>query len=159
MAAIAAAAGSEPPPAGGVPDTYPGLRVHPVEESSAADRATPVISEPTPPEREIAATVQIPRGELMQEPAPPVVAGPRPCPVCGEAVQPGERFCIGCGAQIPPDFFAQAAPPSGWSRPTGSSSGGQPAAPAAQTVECPHCHFVNPIANRFCQGCGSRLAG
>jgi hypothetical protein len=149
MEATIAAAEPEPLPSRGLADTYPGLRAQPA----------PGVPEALPSEWEIAPTIQIPRRVAIPDPDAPAAAGPRPCPTCGEAVQPGERFCIGCGSQIPPGFFEQAAPPSGWSRPAAAAGTADAPASSDATVECQNCRYVNPAGNRFCQGCGSRLAG
>lgn len=131
-----------------------GLRWQPVEEVAREGPSATTAGQP-PPQRDVAPTIQIarPRAPAADDAAPPTI-GPRPCPRCGETVQPGERFCIGCGAAIPPSLFAQ--PASAWARPP-EGAGAVP--PATQPIECPRCRFVNPPANRFCQGCGTRLAG
>jgi len=52
-----------------------------------------------------------------------------PCTACGGGVEPGDNFCIGCGAAI-----------------------------ASEVPKCPHCGAFVDGDDRFCIGCGNRLA-
>jgi len=89
-----------------------------------------------------------PTPEVVQQPQAPgvgrTVVGPAPvagvavsnkCPSCGAPYQPGQRFCLQCGAPL-----------------------GQPAAqPAPEVQSCPNCHAAVPAGSRFCPFCGAHL--
>jgi predicted RNA-binding Zn-ribbon protein involved in translation (DUF1610 family) len=60
-------------------------------------------------------------------------AGPS-CPSCGRAYQAGDRFCVGCGAELP--------------------------AVAATALTCPSCGATLREGDQFCSKCGHNvLAG
>jgi predicted amidophosphoribosyltransferase len=62
----------------------------------------------------------------------------RACPACGEAYQPGDRFCVRCGGPLP--------------------QGEQVKSPLPQTGPvCPSCGAALQEGDRFCAKCGYTL--
>ena len=67
----------------------------------------------------------------MSEPAPtPTLAG-TVCPVCGEPLLPGDRYCEGCGH----DLLDQSRP---------------------VTATCAHCGATAEITDGYCDRCGMK---
>ena len=60
------------------------------------------------------------------------------CPACGEAYQPGDRFCVRCGGALPAASPVKATP--------------APAGPV-----CPSCGAALQEGDRFCAKCGHTL--
>jgi predicted RNA-binding Zn-ribbon protein involved in translation (DUF1610 family) len=54
------------------------------------------------------------------------------CPACGRAYQPGDRFCVGCGAGLPEV--------------------------ASVAMVCPSCGAALRDGDRFCPKCGHNMA-
>ncbi len=65
------------------------------------------------------------------------------CPICGEPIIAGDRFCEACGNELPHTEPAAAEPEP-------------PAAPTA-TVSCPSCGSVGEPVDGYCGNCGMRL--
>ncbi|MBM4359360.1 MAG: FHA domain-containing protein [Deltaproteobacteria bacterium] len=89
------------------------------------------------------------------------------CPYCGKQNQDHYRFCLGCGAELPPPGAAPSAPAGGHGivdEETVGGTGAPVAAPAEPAPPpepppgtCPECSTVNPPTNRFCASCGCKL--
>ncbi|MEJ2208470.1 MAG: zinc ribbon domain-containing protein [Anaerolineae bacterium] len=82
---------------------------------------------PTWSDRQIESAVQRIRQARQQ--------GALACPDCGLGYQPGDRFCVRCGAELP--------------LPEGTAAGGR---------VCPSCGAVVRPDELFCARCGHRLA-
>lgn len=63
------------------------------------------------------------------------------CARCGSANTPSNRFCVSCGAALPPVASAPAPVPAASTAP----------------VSCGRCQGTNPGGTRFCQFCGAPL--
>jgi len=59
-----------------------------------------------------------------------------PCPKCGTPNMPGARFCISCGAELPPTR----------------------AEVKAESLACPKCGVENKAGSKFCHSCGAVLS-
>lgn len=73
-------------------------------------------------------------GQIRQSRA----ASGRTCAACGRAYQPGDRFCIGCGADLP--------------QPAADADGADATGPA-----CPECSAALREGDQFCAKCGHSL--
>ena len=64
------------------------------------------------------------------------------CPTCGQASQPGDRFCVRCGGAL----FQPQTDPAG---------AGQTGAPGTQpSLVCPSCGTTIREGDQFCAKCG-----
>ena len=96
------------------------------------ESAPVVVNEPEP----VVASEPAPEPVLVFAPAPEPAQAEKRCPVCGEPVKAGDRFCMNCGATIPEDAAPAQAP--------------------AQRVFCMNCgNPLNP-GDKFCMKCGQR---
>lgn len=68
------------------------------------------------------------------------------CPACGNAYQPGNRFCGRCGTALPADSTAADSPAAG----TGGAAAAEP-----QFVPCPRCRQDNVAGAAWCFSCGA----
>jgi len=55
-----------------------------------------------------AASVEVAFESVWEQSSP---AGPVHCPSCGKEAQPSWKFCLGCGAELPPPGVVPAGPP------------------------------------------------
>ena len=69
------------------------------------------------------------------------------CPACGNAYQPGNRFCGRCGRALPADNAAAADSPA--------AGMGRDAAAEPQFVPCPRCRQDNVAGAAWCYSCGA----
>lgn len=69
------------------------------------------------------------------------------CPACGNAYQPGNRFCGRCGRALPVDNAAAADSPA--------AGMGRDAAAEPQFVPCPRCRQDNVAGAAWCFSCGA----
>jgi len=67
------------------------------------------------------------------------------CPVCGEPIVAGDKFCEACGSELP--YTEAAAAPLVET----------PAPPAMHTVACPSCGATGEPMEGYCGSCGMRL--
>ena len=63
------------------------------------------------------------------------------CPNCGKPYQPGDKFCMGCGAHLDQPVINAA----------------QPSAPQSGVKICEKCGMENDADSKFCMGCGNPL--
>ena len=75
------------------------------EPQPVPEAAPVVVSEPVT----VSPGIPEPTAEAAPAPAPEAAPAEKKCPVCGEPVKPGNRFCMKCGASIPEDAPAPAA--------------------------------------------------
>ena len=84
--------------------------------------------------------------------APPAAqAGDVPCPGCGTANTPGDRFCIACDAPL-----QQEEQPAANDAPVFEPAVAPPVAQAGDVL-CPGCGTANTTGDRFCIACGAPL--
>lgn len=164
---------AHPPVLGGLAPTPPSMRAPEAGPGGAPDHEhdekefDPTLTNDRLPSS-VGATIQLSRSALggrslpREEVSPPSPPAAHTCPRCSATVQPGERFCIRCGAPQPGETagpLARSADPPARTGPDpggGASAGSGREAPGM--VACPRCGYQNPARNRFCQGCGSALA-
>lgn len=70
----------------------------------------------------------------------------RSCPGCGQPYEPGDRFCVRCGASLP-DLASPQTPDA----PEGARSA------AVAGLACPSCGAALRPGDQFCAGCGHVL--
>ncbi|HEX2047941.1 MAG TPA: PP2C family serine/threonine-protein phosphatase [Acidimicrobiales bacterium] len=68
------------------------------------------------------------------------------CPICGEPITAGDRFCEACGNELP---FTEPAP-----EPVAAPA---PASTAPTTAVCPSCGVEGEPVDGYCGNCGMRL--
>ncbi len=154
-----------------------------VRDMAGTDRLLEAIDKMTLALQELReAVLELTAEETAAEPAPAPVPEPETvsappaepasaseegrCPVCGEPVKPGSRFCMSCGASIPAAGEAEAAPapePVTISEPVlepvtvwqGTPATEPEAAPAEK--RCPACGEPVKPGSRFCMSCGASI--